>query len=36
MKITYGRGPAAVEDTYRQMLEGQIKPEEGHILALGG
>jgi hypothetical protein len=36
MKITYGRGPAAVEDTYRQMLEGQMKPEEGHILALGG
>jgi hypothetical protein len=35
MKVTYGRGPTAVENTYRQMLEGQMKPEEGHILMLG-
>ncbi|MBP6011425.1 MAG: DUF2855 family protein [Alphaproteobacteria bacterium] len=35
MKIEQGRGHAEVERVYRDMVAGKVKPEEGHILALG-
>jgi len=34
LKIEYGRGKAAVEAVYRDMLAGRISPERGHILSL--
>jgi hypothetical protein len=34
MKIVHGHGPAAVEAVYREMLEGKVNPEVGHILSL--
>lgn len=32
--ITAGRGKAAVESVYLDMLEGRSKPDQGHILSL--
>jgi len=32
--VTHGRGAAAVERVYLQMLEGRAKPSEGHILSM--
>lgn len=34
MKVVYAEGPAAVEAVYREMLEGKVNPEVGHILSL--
>lgn len=34
LQIIHGHGPEAVEATYRKMLEGQVAPEQGHILSL--
>lgn len=35
LRITEGRGPAAVEAVYRAMLDGRANPAEGHVLSLG-
>jgi hypothetical protein len=35
MKVAHGHGPAAVEAVYREVLEGRMNPEVGHILSLG-
>ena len=34
MKVTHGEGPAAVEQVYRDLLEGRAKPDDGRILSL--
>ena len=34
MRVVEGRGAAAVEGVYRQMLDGRARPDEGHVLAL--
>ena len=34
MRVVAGRGPQAVEQVYRAMLAGGVKPEEGHVLSL--
>jgi hypothetical protein len=34
LKLTEGRGPAAVGQTYLDTLNGRIPPEQGHILSL--
>ncbi len=34
LKVVTGRGPAAVESVYRDVLDGKTKPEQGHMLAL--
>jgi hypothetical protein len=34
MKVTHGNGPAAVEAVYRDMLEGNVDPQVGHMLSL--
>jgi hypothetical protein len=34
MKIVHGRGPDAVEALYRELLEGDVDPEVGHMLSL--
>ena len=34
MQVVHGHGPAAVEAVYREMLEGKVNPEVGHILSL--
>jgi hypothetical protein len=34
LKVVHGHGSAAVESTYREILEGRIRPEQGHILSL--
>jgi hypothetical protein len=35
MKVVRGRGRAEVEAAYREVLEGRLKPEQGHVLSLG-
>ncbi|MEA2446676.1 MAG: hypothetical protein QOK47_313, partial [Actinomycetota bacterium] len=35
MKIVHSEGPEAVEAVYREMLDGKVSPEVGHILSLG-
>ena len=34
LRIIEGRGPAALESTYRAIVGGQIDPAEGHVIAL--
>jgi len=34
MRVEHHRGPAAVEAVYRQMLDGDVDPAVGHMLAL--
>lgn len=34
MKIVYAHGPRAVEEVYRELLDGKTSPEIGHILSL--
>jgi len=34
LEVTHGRGAAAVEKTYREVLEGRSRPEQGHMLSL--
>jgi hypothetical protein len=34
MKIVHGRGPAAMEAVYRELLEGDVDPQVGHMLSL--
>jgi hypothetical protein len=34
LKVTEGRGPAAVKEAYLDTLNGRVPPERGHILSL--
>jgi hypothetical protein len=34
LQVTQGRGEAAVESVYREVLEGRLRPEQGHMLSL--
>ena len=34
LKVVRGRGRAAVEAAYREVLDGRLKPEQGHVLSL--
>jgi hypothetical protein len=34
LKVTEGRGPAAVQQAYLDTLHGRVPPEQGHILSL--
>jgi hypothetical protein len=34
LKVTEGRGPAAVRQVYLDTLNGRVPPEQGHILSL--
>jgi hypothetical protein len=34
LKVTEGRGPAAVQQVYLDTLDGRVPPEQGHILSL--
>lgn len=34
MKVVRGRGPAAVERVYLEMLDGRSKPDEGNVLTV--
>ena len=34
MRVVAGREPQAVEQVYRAMLAGSVKPDEGHVLSL--
>ena len=34
LNVVRGQGPEAVEATYRQLLEGRAKPNQGHVLSL--
>ena len=34
MRVVAGRGPQAVEQVYRAMLAGSVRPDEGHVLSL--
>jgi hypothetical protein len=34
MKVVHGRGPAAIESVYLEMLDGKVDPAVGHILSL--
>ena len=34
MRVVAGRGPQTVEQVYRAMLAGSVKPDEGHVLSL--
>lgn len=34
LRVVAGSGREATETVYRQMLEGKVKPEEGHVLSL--
>jgi NADPH:quinone reductase-like Zn-dependent oxidoreductase len=36
LRVTHGRGPKAVEDTYRELLEGRTEPSVGHVLSMSG
>ena len=36
LRVVRGAGPAAVESTYREVLEGRALPNEGHVLSLRG
>jgi hypothetical protein len=35
LKVTEGRGPAAVREAYLDTLNGRVPPDQGHILSLG-
>lgn len=34
IRIVHGHGPAAVERTYLETVEGKVRPAEGHVLSL--
>lgn len=34
LRVVEGRGPAAVERVYRDMVDGRVDPSEGHVLSL--
>lgn len=34
LRVVRGHGPAAVEQVYRALLDGQIAPAEGHVLSM--
>ncbi|MCW5889513.1 MAG: DUF2855 family protein [bacterium] len=34
LEVVRGYGPAAVERAYREVLEGQARPEQGHVLSM--
>jgi hypothetical protein len=34
LKVTEGRGPAAVQQVYQDTLNGRVPPDQGHILSL--
>jgi hypothetical protein len=34
LKVTEGRGPAAVREAYLDILNGRVPPDQGHILSL--
>lgn len=34
IRVVHGRGEAAVERVYVEMLEGKARPDEGHVLSL--
>jgi hypothetical protein len=34
IRVVHGRGEAAVERVYLEMLEGRARPDEGHVLSL--
>ncbi len=34
LDVTEGRGPAAVQQTYLNTLNGRVRPDQGHILSL--
>jgi hypothetical protein len=34
LDVTEGRGPAAVQRTYLDTLNGRVRPDQGHILSL--
>ncbi len=34
LEVVRGYGPAAVEATYREVLEGRARPHQGHVLSL--
>jgi hypothetical protein len=34
LKVTEGRGPAAVQQVYLDTLNGRVPPDEGHILSI--
>jgi hypothetical protein len=34
LKIVHGRGPTAVEEAYRELLDGRSRPDIGHVLTL--
>jgi hypothetical protein len=34
LEIEHGRGPEAVESTYRRLLEGEASPAVGHVLSM--
>ena len=34
LNVIEGRGPAAVQQAYRDSLDGRVPPEQGHILSL--
>lgn len=33
LQVRHGRGPAAIEATYKDVLEGRATPEAGHVLS---
>ena len=34
MRVVTGKGPVEVERVYRDMLDGRVRPDEGHVLSL--
>ena len=34
MRVVAGNGAADVERVYRDMLDGRVRPDEGHVLSL--
>lgn len=34
MTVAHGRGPAAIEHVYKEMLEGRTRPDQGNMLSL--
>jgi hypothetical protein len=34
LEVTHGRGPAAVEQAYLELLEGRTDPARGHVLSM--
>ena len=34
LRVVHGRGPDAVESTYRDVLEGRARPDQGHVLSM--